>query len=47
MDRELYFLKANSKKVVQKTGESLENKVADSVTKSNYDKTVKQESIKK
>ena len=47
LDRELYFLKANSKKVVQKTGESLENKVADSVTKSNYDKTVRQESIKK
>ena len=38
-------LKAASKKEIHKAGEFLGNKVADTVTKSSYDKIVKQEPV--
>ena len=38
-------LKTASKKVVHKAGGFLENKTADAVAKSNYDKIVEQESV--
>ena len=45
MDPELDTLKTPLKKVVHKIGESLGNKIADAVTKSNDDKIEKQESV--
>ena len=47
MDIGLDVVKTASKKVVHKSGESLENKVADAVTKSNGNKIVKQEPVEK
>ena len=41
MDTGLHSLKTASKKVVYKAGENLEHKIADAVTKSNDDETVK------
>ena len=38
-------LKAASKKVIHKTSKFIENKIADAVTKSKYDKILKQEPV--
>ena len=46
LDTELDSLKTTSKKVVHKTDKFLGNKIADVVTKPNYDKIVKQEPVK-
>ena len=45
MNTGLDSLKTASKKVVHKAGGFLENKTADAVAKSNYDKIVEQESV--
>ena len=45
MNTGLNSLKTASKKVVHKAGGFLENKTADAVTKSNYDKIVEQEPV--
>ena len=45
MNTGLNSLKTASKKVVHKTGGFLENKTADAVAKSNYDKIVEQEPV--
>ena len=45
LDTGLDSLNTTSKKVVYKAGEFLRNKVQDAVTKSNDDKTVKQEPV--
>ena len=45
MDTGLDCLKAASKKVVNKEGEFLGNKIGEAVTKSNDDKIVKQEPV--
>ena len=45
MDTELNSLKTASKKVVHKADEFSGNKIADTVTKSNDDKIVKQEPV--
>ena len=45
MDTELDSLKTASKKVVHKADEFSGNKIADTVTKSNDDKIVKQEPV--
>ena len=41
----VYFLKTASQKVVHKGSKSLENKIADQLTKSKDDKIVKQEPV--
>ena len=45
LDTRLDPVKTNSKKVVHKASKFLENKIADAVTKSNDDKTVKKELV--
>ena len=45
MERGLDAVNTASKKVVQKAGEFIGNKVADAVTKSSDDKIFKQESV--
>ena len=45
MNTGLNSLKTASKKVVHKAGGFLENKTADAVAKSNYDKIVEQEPV--
>ena len=42
MDTRLHAIETTFKKVVHKTDEILENKIADAVAKSNEDKIVKQ-----